>query len=106
MSDKPKMYRCNAKKEFTNNRSVYASYNDNHKNNANTNINKVYNTNEIRKKINEIIESPDFIYRTKVNIVIDNQIITKKIIGIYNNNLVTIDNEHIPISIINDIYKH
>jgi len=102
MSDKPKMYRCNAKKEFNNNRSVYASYNDNGNRN-NTDI--VYDTNEIRKKINEIFGAHDFIYRTKVNILIDNQVITKKIIGLYNNNLVTIDNEYIPISMIKDIYK-
>lgn len=97
MSDKPKMYRCDTKKRFNNNKIVYASYNDN-------NI-KVYDTNDIRKKINNIFNSDNFIYRTKVNIVIDNQIITKKIVGLYNNNLVTIDNEHIPINLISDIYK-
>ena len=96
--DKPKMYKCENKKVFNNNRSVYASYSDN-------NSFKVYDTNDIRKKINNIFSSHDFIYRTKVNIVIDNQIITKKIVGIYNNNLVTIDNEHIPINMISDIYK-
>ena len=104
MSDKPKMYRCNVKKEFNNNRSVYASYNDNDNGNRN-NTDIVYDTNEIRRKINEIFGSHDFIYRTKVNILIDNQVITKKVIGVYNNNLVTIDNEYIPISMIKDIYK-
>ena len=98
MSDKPKMYRCEVKKEFNNNRNVYASY-------SNNNNFKVYDVNDIRKKINNLINSNNFIYRTKVNIVIDNQIITKKIVGIYNNNLVTIDNEHIPINMISDIYK-
>lgn len=101
MTNKPEMYKGSIKKEFTNNRSIYASYNDSY----NENINKVYDTNEIRKKINDIIGSNNFIYRTKVNIVIDNQILTKKIIGIYNNNLVTIDNEYIPIDLIKDIYK-
>lgn len=96
--DKPKMYKCESKKVFNNNRSVYASY-------SNNNSFKVFDTNDIRKKINDIFSSHDFIYRTKVNIVIDNQIITKKIVGIYNNNLVTIDNEHIPINMISDIYK-
>jgi hypothetical protein len=98
MSDKPKMYRCDKGKQFNNNRSVYVSYNDN-------NTFKVYDSNEIRKKINDLFNSSTFIYRTKVNIVIDNQILTKKVIGVYNNNLVTIDNEHIPISMIRDIYK-
>lgn len=99
MSDKPKMYRCESGKEFHNNRSIYASYSDN-----NSKVN-IYNTNEIRKKINDLFNSPNFIYRTKVNIVLDNQILTKKIVGIYDNNLVTIDNEHIPINLIKDIYK-
>ena len=39
MDDKPKMYRCEATKHFTNNKSVYKSYNDN-----NT---KIYDRNEI-----------------------------------------------------------
>ena len=98
MSNKPEMYRGNVKKEFNNNRSIYASYN-------NKSDIKVYDTSEVRKKINDIFSSHDFIYRTKVNIVIDNKIITKKVVGIYNNNLVTIDNEHIPINMISDIYK-
>jgi len=99
MADKPKMYRCTEKKEFNNNRSVFASYKDN------VMSNKVYDTNDIRKKINNIFSSNNFIYRTKVNILIDDQILTKKVVGVYNNNLVTIDNEHIPISMIKDIYK-
>lgn len=98
MSDKPKMYRCEAKKDFNNNRSIYASYSDN-------NTFKVHDSNAIRKKINNLFSSPTFIYRTKVNIIVDNQILTKKVVGVYNNNLVTIDNEQIPINMIQDIYK-
>ena len=101
MSDKPKMYRCEAKKEFTNNRSVYTSYNNKNFNN-NLLVNDII---EVRKKIDNLFSSPNFIYRTKVNILIDDQVLTKKVVGVYNNNLVTIDNEHIPISLIKDIYK-
>ena len=99
MYNKPKMYRCEAKKEFHNNQSIYASYEPN-------NYNVVTDIIDIRKKINNLFNSANFIYRTKVNIVtIDNQTLTKKVIGIYNNNLVTIDNEQIPIDLIKDIYK-
>ena len=98
MSDKPKMYRGEVKKEINNNKSIYASYNDK------KDI-KVYDSSEVRKKINDIFNSSTFIYRTKVNIVIGDNVLTKKVIGVYNNNLVTIDNEQIPISMINDIYK-
>lgn len=98
MDNKSKMYRCDRGKVFNNNRSLYASYEDD-------NSDIVYNSNDIRRKINNIINSFDFIYTTKVNIVVDNQILSKKIVGIYNNNLVTIDNEYIPIELIKDIYK-
>lgn len=98
MEEKPKLYQHKEKKEFKNNRQVYYSMDK-----EDTNI--IWNSNDIRKKINNIINSPSFIYRTEVNIVIGNETIVRKIIGIYNNNLVTIDNEHIPIDSIKDIYK-
>ena len=98
MSDKPKMYRGEVKKDINNNRSIYASYSDKFEV-------KSYDNSDVRKKINDIFSSNTFIYRTKVNIVTDNEVLTKKVIGVYNNNLVTIDNEQIPINMIRDIYK-
>ena len=98
MGDKPKMYQNRSNKIFTNNKDVYMSSDRN-------TTNYVFNSNDIRKKINDIVNSSSFIYRTKVNIVIGNEIISRKIVGIYNNNLVTIDNEYIPIDNIKDIYK-
>ena len=98
MSDRPKMYRCETNKSFTNNQNIYASYQSN-------NNHKVTDIIDVRKKINNLFNSPDFIYRTKVNIVTEEGILTKKVVGIYNNNLVTIDNEQIPINLIKDIYK-
>lgn len=103
MSDKPRMYRGEVKKEINNNRCVYASYND--KNDRKNNNGFVYDTSSVRKKINDIFSSNTFIYRTKVNIVMDNETLTKKIVGVYNDNLITIDNEHIPINMIRDIYR-
>lgn len=98
MSDKPKMYRGSIKNDINNNRSIYASYNDKREI-------RVYDSSEVRKKIDDIFNSSTFIYRTKVNIVVNGEVLVKKVIGVYNNNLVTIDNEHIPISMIDDIYK-
>jgi len=98
MNDKPKMYRGTVRNNINNNRTIYASYIDKFEV-------KTYDNSEVRKKINEIFSSNTFIYRTKVNIVIDGNIVSKKVIGVYNNNLVTIDNEHIPIDKIQDIYK-
>ena len=99
MSEKPKMYQNKVSKEFHNNRLVYNSY-DNNRNS----YNEVIDSNEIRKKINNIVNANNFIYSKMVHIVIGNEVITRKIVGIYGNNLITIDNEYIPIENIKDIY--
>lgn len=98
MKELPKMYHHHENKEFTNNREVYYGH-------ETVSHNDIFTTNDIRKKINDILNSPTFIYRTTVNIIIGNDIIVRKIVGIRNNNLVTIDNEYIPIENIKDIYK-
>ncbi len=95
MNDKPKMYHNKIDKEINNNKVIYTSYSNN--------TNK-FNTIDIRKKVNDIINSNNFIYSKMVNIVFENDIIKKKIIGIYNDNLITIDNEYIPINNIKDIF--
>ena len=92
--DKPKMYQNKVDKEFHNNKLVYVSY-DNRNN---------YMKSDVRKKATSIINSNSFIYSKLVHIKIDDNIIMKKIIGIYNDNIVTIDNEYIPIDNIQDIY--
>lgn len=97
MKEKPQMYQNRVNKEFHNNKMVYTSFD------KNVNI-KQYTSDEIRKKINSIINSNSFIYSKLVHIVINNETITRKIIGIYSNNLITIDNEYIPIDNIEDIY--
>lgn len=97
MKEKPQMYQNRVNKEFHNNKIVYTSFD------KNVNI-KQYTGDEIRKKINSIINSNSFIYSKLVHILINNETITRKIIGIYSNNLITIDNEYIPIDNIEDIY--
>lgn len=99
MSFKPELYKGKIEREINNNRSVFSSYSDK------VDIVKKYNISEIKNKINNIFNGDDFIYRKKVNIVVDNQVLIKKIIGIRDNNLITIDNEYIPINVIDDIYK-
>lgn len=101
MNDKPKMYHNITNKRFNNNRMVYNSYDQD--SNA---LKEITDSNEIRKKINDIINANNFIYSKSVHIVTLNGIITRKIIGIYNNNVVTIDNEYIPIDNIKDIYLY
>ena len=93
MKEKPRIYQNKTNKIFNNNREVYTSYDSNNTTNV-----------DIRKKIKDIINSRNFIYSKLVNIVIGNEIITRKIVGIQGNNLITIDNESIPINNIKDIY--
>ena len=96
MEDKPQLYRNREYKDFNNNKKLYASYDKV--------VNSKWDTGNIRKKIDEIINANTFIYSKLVNIVVDGEIIKRKIIGVFNNNLITIDNEYIPIDSIHDIY--
>lgn len=100
MDNKPKMYQNKTSKIFHNNREVYTSYDKK----SNTDDNNVFINNNIRNKINNIVNSNNFIYSKMVHIVIDNEVILRKIVGVYGDNVVTIDNEYIPINNIKDIY--
>ena len=100
MKDKPKMYQNKIDKEFNNNKIVYKA------SEGSDRSSNIWNMNDIRQKINDIINSPSFIYRALVNIELKDQMIVRKIVGLYNNNLVTIDNEQIPIDSIEDIRKY
>ena len=95
--NKAKMYQNRVDKVFHNNKEIYMT-SDNNYNNV------VFTSNEIRKKINDIINSNNFIYSKLVHIVINGEVVLKKIVGIHGDNLVTIDNEYIPLSNIEDIY--
>lgn len=98
MINKPKMYHNKIDKEFHNNKEVYMSTD------GEENITS-FSSNDIRKKITSIINSNSYIYQTKINIKLKDETIKRKIVGIIDNNLVTIDNEYIPINNIIDVYK-
>lgn len=67
---------------------------------------KILKGNTVAQKINEIFTSPYYIYKAEVEITLEDGVIVKKIIGKNNQNLITMDNELIPISSIKDIkYK-
>lgn len=66
------------------------------------NIKKLKGT-TVNQKINEIFNSPYYIYKADVDITLDSGKITKKIIGKNQKNLITMDNELIPIDTIRDI---
>lgn len=57
----------------------------------------------VLQKINEIFNSPYYIYKANVDITLDGGKVTKKIIGKNQKNLITMENELIPIDTIRDI---
>jgi len=57
----------------------------------------------INQKINEIFNSPYYIYKAEVDITLDSGKVTKKIIGKNHKHLITMENELIPIETIRDI---
>ena len=99
----PKMYQTKINKPINSIQKVYRSI-DNNKNINNTNVTK-YSNISIDKKINNIFNSYDYVYKADVTIITDTETLKKRIIARNKNNLITIDNEYIPISIIRDIYK-
>ena len=99
--DLPKMYHSSINKEIDNVQNIYSTINNEFDNNIRTTN---YNKFDIEKKINNIFNSPNFIYKADVNILTDKGLLNKRIIAKRNEYLITIDNETIPINIIKDIY--
>lgn len=100
--DLPKMYTVKLDKEINNNEQVFSTLDRSN--------NKIINNNKIdrfaiEQKIYKLFNSKDYIYKIDVNILTEEGLLKKKIIGKKNNNLITMDNEYIPISKIKDIYK-
>ena len=96
------MYHNKINKTVNSIQKVYSSI-ENHENNE-LRQNK-YSSISIDQKIEQIFKEKDFVYKADVEIITDTETIRKRIVARNQNNLITIDNEYIPISIIRDIYK-
>lgn len=96
MKQIPKVYANKIDKKFENNETYYKS-------NGTESTELIMDDRSIEQKIKEIFSSPRYIYRANVEIVLEDQTIVKKIIGKNGSNLITMDNELIPISNILDI---
>ena len=106
--DLPKMYQNCFDKEINNNKCVFNSMVDKKevRNNCRENINDIkFDRFTIEQKIFNIFNSKDYIYKADVTIVTDSGVLKKRVVGKNSNNLITMDNEYIPISIIRDIYR-
>lgn len=58
----------------------------------------------INQKLNEIFSSTTYVYKKEVVIKTENGTVTKQIVGRNKDNIMTLDNEVIPINTIIDIY--
>ena len=97
----PKMYQTKINKPINSIQKMYSTINSN----SDKDKKVRYSTVSIDKKISDIFNSYDYVYKADVTIVTDNEVMHKRVVGRDNNNLITIDNEYIPIDVIRDIYK-
>lgn len=103
MKELPKMYQNKINKKIDSIQKVYSTFDDKNRNTTESNIQ--YSNISIDKKIDDIFKAADYVYKADVTIVTDSDIIKKRIVARNKNNIITINNEYIPISIIRDIYK-
>ncbi len=96
----PKMYQNKINKEIPNIQKIYTTM-YNKKEEKRAVVNDKYT---IEKKIYNIFKSPNYIYKIDVIIETADGTFNKRIVGKSKNNLITIDNEYIPIDKIRDIY--
>ena len=98
----PKMYQNKIKKDFSNIQKVFSTlYEDR---NIDIKENTKTDMYTVEQKIYNIFKSPTYIYKADVVIITNNGKLEKRIVGKNRSNLITIDNEYIPINDIKDIY--
>ena len=108
----PKVFVNQTNKKFNNNDKIFCSIDknrdDSYKNDRkNKNIEStktLHNKKNIYQKISEIFTSEKYIYKAEVEIKTNKGVKTAHIIGQNRTHLITIDNELIPITDIEDIY--
>lgn len=105
MKELPKMYHNNIDKNINNNEKIFSTmYNDNIEIRKNNNYINTKDNYTIEQKIYNIFNSPNYIYKIDVIIVTEKEKSKKRIVGKTKTNLITMDNEYIPINSIKDIY--
>lgn len=98
----PKMYQNKIRKNFSNVQKVFSTMYEDRSEVVEENIKTDMYT--IEQKIYNIFKSPTYIYKADVVIITSTGKMEKRIIGKNRDNLITIDNEYIPINTIKDIY--
>lgn len=96
----PGIFASKVDKKIGNNEDVYYSEHDNRDVFLKDDKKDFRNINQ---KINDIFNSPNYIYKADVVIKTNNGEVTKRVIGKNATHLITIDNELIPLTEIKDI---
>ena len=102
MSDLPRMYHNRIEKDLNNNKKVFSTL-EKEEERRSININNKNNY-TVEQKIYNIFNSPNYIYKIDVILVTDKGKDKKRIVGKTKTNLITMNNEYIPINTIRDIY--
>ena len=101
----PKVFANKIEHELRNNEEVYYSYKkDNETHEISKNSPTLVKGTTIMQKLKSIFSSSIFVYKAKVDIVTNNGIIKKEIVGYNKTHIMTMDDELIPIATIKDIY--
>lgn len=95
--DLPGLFANKINKPLYNNEKVSVSKNEDRKEKIDVKSPITFEKN-INQKIKEIFDSPKYVYKADVLITMKDKKIIKKIVGKNQNNLITIDNELIPIN--------
>lgn len=100
----PKMYQSKIKKPVNSIQKVYSTINQDRHVALETRESR-YSSVSIDQKIEQIFNAPDYVYKADVTIVTDSDTIKRRVVARNKNNIITMDNEFIPIAMIRDIYK-
>ena len=108
----PKVFANQINKEFNNNNKVFCSTNPKEQqNNKGDRSNRgfestkiINNGKNIYQKISDIFNSEKYVYKAQVEIKTSKGVKTTNVVGQNRTHLITIDNELIPITDIEDIY--
>lgn len=95
----PKVYANNINKKFNNTQDLFYGLENNR------NISEKLSFNDLIKKINEIFNSPNHVYKSKVLVTINGKEEEKTIVGKNENSLFTLDGEVISLNSIWNIKK-
>lgn len=105
MKELPKMYHNTIDKNINNNERIFSTmYNNDIDIRKDNPFISNKNNYTVEQKIYNIFNSPNYIYKIDVIIVTDKGKDKKRIVGKTKTNLITMDNEYIPINTIRDIY--